>query len=735
MTEMRDNTYMKRFVCVLLVSLIVSLSGGLAAGNEADSAMRLPSQLETSGLPAEGHGGVVLALSGGGTKGFAHVGVLQVLEREKIPVVGIVGTSIGAVIGGLYACGYTADEIDEIIYETNIMGLLADSGTRVKTDAGDHRPVGENVKAYRLNFDKDLRLKGPLGMLPAISLVSFLTKYTGQLQTTDFMDLPIPFACVATDLGTGDEIVLTNGNLASAIRASASIPGLLEPWPMDGKLLVDGGLVDNVPVRAAKELFPGYPVIGVNLAGESISKPNERFKSVLDVMMQTIDIMTIDRIKASEAAADLMIYPDVTMYGMLDSSGYEDIYNRGLEAAESRLDRILELSAASAPPSGDHKKISPLRIVRNVRIEGLHAALTSELESLYEKWVGEPYDVNAVNEAIEKIEKLDEVAVVDVDTHPTEGGAPADVDVVFTVEKRPSYEFGVGGYASNLHSRRWISLSANARDLSSRGDAANIDARYGNEEWVVGARYFTPLTGGGQWGFALSGGRNEFEPDGFGRYSVERYNARVLYYRERMDDFRFGIGVAGEYAKAPGYDGFSWGPYLYFNRDTLDNFLTPSSGYSFNSRAWLGSDNILSSNTTLTAYIPWRRDLRLMLNFGLATGERDNAVYRALLGGMEELYSLARTPLAGDQAAWARVGLSRDFHSSWWGAVRGEVFVAYGMSMEDWNISRDAWETGLALSFPGQLLSGKIVLVYGDDDDLVLGFSLGDPSSHPGNLP
>jgi NTE family protein len=472
----------------------------------------------------------------------------------------------------------------------------------------------------------------------------------------------------------------------------------------------------------------------VNLAGESINKPNERFKSIIDVMMQTIDIMTIDRINASEAAADLMIYPDVTMYGMLDPSGYDDIYNSGVEAAEARLDRIRELSAASAPPPGDHKKTSPLKIVRNVRIEGLHAILTTELENRYKKWIGEPYDANAINEAREKMEKLDEVAVVDVHTNQTENGAPTDVDVVFIVEKRPAYEFGIGGYVSSLHSRRWISLNADARDLSRHGDAANINARYGNEEWGADARYFTPLTEGGQWGFSLSGGKNNFEPDGFGDYSVERYSARVLYYRERMDDFRFGVGLAGEYAKAPDYDGFSWGPYLYFNRDTLDNFLTPSRGYSFNSRAWLG-DDILSSRTTLTAYIPWKSDLRFMLNFGLATGERDNAAYRVLLGGMEELYSFARTPLAGDQAIWARAGLSRDFYNSWWGAVRGEVFVAYGASMENWNTVQDAWEAGLALSFPGQLLSGKIVVVYSDDGDLVFGFSLGDPRWRAGNLP
>jgi NTE family protein len=653
------------------------------------------------------------------------------LEREHIPVVGIVGVSVGSIVGGLYACGYSADEIRAIIRDTNVMGLIADAGTRVKSDAGDHRPIGENTRLSHMNFDRGFKVNGPLGILPALSLASFLTKYTGHLQTTDFDDLPIPFACVATDLSTGDEVVLRGGNLASAIRASSSIPGLMEPWPIDGRLLVDGGLVANVPVEIAKRLFPGYPVVAVNLAGASISKPRERFKNVIDVMMQTIDIMTIDRIKANEAMADLVLYPDVSSYGMLESTGYDDIFERGFTAAMANAQWIAALSARSNAPSEPSEPMTE-RVVRDVRIEGLHPALAADLRKKIDSWRGKPYDLAAVNDLQVKMSKLDEVASVDVDTYPSDDD-PLLIDVVFSVEKRPSFEFGVDGYTASFHSNRWVALALNARGLASYGDAANLNVKLGNHEWGADARYFTPLRKGGQWGFALSGSGDDYSVRGLDDYSIDRYAVRAVYYRDRMDDVRVGVGVAGEWVDAPGYDRFSWGPYVYLNRDTLDNLLIPSRGYSINSRLWLSDDDILVTRSTITAYLPWKSNLRFLFNFGLETGEMDSVAYRALLGDSEELISLARQPMAGDQAAWARLGLSRDFHHSWWGAVRGEAFATYGLVMEGWNRTRDAWETGVALTFPGQLMNGRVVLVYNYDGEFVFGFSLGNPrwNSHP----
>jgi NTE family protein len=280
-----------------------------------------------------------------------------------------------------------------------------------------------------------------------------------------------------------------------------------------------------------------------------------------------------------------------------------------------------------------------------------------------------------------------------------------------------------------------LTFNINARDLASNGDAANLDVWAGNREWGADARYFTQVMRKGQWGFSLGARKDEFSPDGYDEYSVERYSGRIMYYRENMDDYRFGIGVAGEFADASGYDKFAWGPYLYFNKDTLDNALIPSKGYSLNTQLWWNDSDILVSATNLTAYIPWKTNLHFLLNFGLGTGQKDNAAYRVMLGDKEELLSLTRRPIPGDQAAWARIGIGKDFYNSWWGAIRGDIFTTYGMIMDDWAKREDVWEAGVALSIPGQLLSGRLVMVYNDNGDFVLGFSLGNPAWHSSPLP
>ena len=712
---------------IVLSFLMHALPASAAEGEAIDIDRRIR-ELAAGGV-AVGEprkGGIVLVLSGGGTKGFAHVGVLKVLEEQGIPVVGIVGTSIGSVIGGLYATGYTADELHDIIMETNIMGLLADSGTRIRPGAGNHRPVGESAKLFQKNLNKDFKSAGPLGVLPALSLVNFLTKYTGHIHTTDFEKLPIPFACVATDIGTGETVVLRDGNLSSAIRASVAIPGLLEPWPLDGRLLVDGGLVANLPVAIAKDLFPGYPVVAVNLAGTTIEKSDERFTNMVDILVQTIDVMTVDQLKHNESLADLIIYPDVSGFSMLDASGYDTIFESGLSAAGEKIDEVLALSASAPPPPLEPEPSAGLRIVRNVRVEGMHARAAGDIERSLAGWIDKPYNVEKVNAAMLRISKREEVATVDVDTYPASGGDPDDVDVVFSIEQRSAYQVTLDGYSTNLHPHRWVGFSINARDLASAGDSAYLQASYGNEEWGAALRYFTPLMNNSQWGFAFNARKERYEPDGWSKYSLERYSLRALYYEEGFSS-RVGFGIAGENTNAAAQDKSAWGPYLYYQRDTLDNVLIPTKGHAFNSQIWWNSSGIWVSRSDLTAYVPFHKQLHFVIKLGLETGDMEHQAYRVLLGDQEELFSLARHPYVGDQSAWMHVGLGNTFYNSWWGSVRGEIFAAYGMIMEDWEKTNDAWEVGVALSIPGQLLNGRVLLVFDDDSEFTLGFTLGIP--------
>ena len=670
----------------------------------------------------------MLVLSGGGTRGAAHIGILKILERENIPVVGIVGTSIGSVIGGLYSCGYSAQELEDIVTGTNLLSLIADTGARLRPDTGNHRPMGERQGVFNAQFDKNRNRTGPLGSLPAVAFANFLSQYTSRVPVTDFDHLPIPFAAVATDLETGEAVILRQGNLASAIRASISIPGLLEPWTIDGRLLVDGALVAYLPVAIAKDIFPGYPILAVNLAGQSITKDRTQFRSMVDVLSQTIDIMTIENIRANSSLADLLLHPDVDDFGMLDGDGYEMIIQRGVDVAEAHVEELRTLTANGIPvPLQEPASMNPL-IVRKVIVAGVPDEMKKELIKEHSRWVGKPLDTEIINRTVSRLMQRDEFATVDAHTEPTEDG----VNVVLSFSRRSAYELSLGGYTTNLHSNRWLSVTTTARDLLQMGDTASLEYRL-SAQWGAQLRYFTARKNDGQWGFALNAMEQEINPRNGQELTtdspllLERYSFRALYYKENGLS-RVGMGGAVERTTGHGPSNDAWGPYLTFSYDTLDNILAPTRGIAFSASLWWSELETLVTKTTFDAYRPWgKSNWRTNLRLGLETGDSKDLSYRPQLGDQEELYSLARHPIMAQQIAWSHLGIANHLMNTWWGGVTVEFFGRYGIAMDNWNRVDDAWETGLSFSIPGQITGGKFLVVYDDSGHFTFGFSLGIP--------
>jgi len=219
------STKVSKVMFVVLASLVCSLTKGQVP---ADGNLPRPR--------------VGLALSGGGARGFAHVGVLEVLEEMRIPIDYIAGTSMGSMVGGLYASGLSADELRDLILSLDWQTLFEDAPNR--RDRTFHR----KEVAQRYLFDFEVGLRGgkiipPIGLRSGQSLTLSLRRYLSPVaHLRDFSDLPIPFSCVATDIERGDWIRLDHGDLALAIRASMSLPGLLAPVDYDGRLLIDGGV-------------------------------------------------------------------------------------------------------------------------------------------------------------------------------------------------------------------------------------------------------------------------------------------------------------------------------------------------------------------------------------------------------------------------------------------------------------------------------------------------------------
>jgi len=203
-----------------------------------------------------------LVLSGGGAKGFAHIGVLKVLEEAGVKVDYIAGTSMGAVIGGLYASGYSATQIDSIFYNTDFDELLQDYIPRSSKSFYEKR--NDQMYALTLPFDK-LKIGVPIALSKGMYNYNLLSKLTHKVRhVRDFNKLPIPFLCIATDIEKGEQVILKEGYLAQAMLASSAFPSLFSPVEIDGKLLIDGGVVNNYPVEEIRKMGADI-VIGVDV--------------------------------------------------------------------------------------------------------------------------------------------------------------------------------------------------------------------------------------------------------------------------------------------------------------------------------------------------------------------------------------------------------------------------------------------------------------------------------------
>jgi NTE family protein len=249
---------------------------------------------------------IALVLGGGAARGFAHVGVIRALEQEKVPIDLIVGTSVGSLIGAIYA------------YDTNSMEL---EWTAFMLEKGDLLDYGL-ITAFT-----------GMGAAKGDKIEEFVKS---KVPVANIENLKIPFSAVATDLNRGTTVVLDKGPVARAVRASSAIPGVFNPVEYNGRLLVDGGVIDNIPVSVAREKGADI-IIAVDISENVI---NFNITNLLDVMLQTITIMGAENAKARRKEADVLISPKIGDVGMLDFTQKKRCMLAGIEAAQKVMPEI-----------------------------------------------------------------------------------------------------------------------------------------------------------------------------------------------------------------------------------------------------------------------------------------------------------------------------------------------------------------------------------------------------------
>ena len=267
-----------------------------------------------------------LALSGGAAHGLAHIGVIKYLEELGIKVDYITGTSMGSIVGGLYALGYDANRLELIASSQNWRKLLL--STEALNEVAFSEKFYHNKFPLELNYEsKSLSL--PKGFLAGQKLDMLISKwYSPALGIRDFNDLPIPFKCFAVDIESGEIVSLQEGNLARAIRASMAIPSVFPPVELDGRLLVDGGLIRNFPVTDNFEMGADI-VIGV-YAGFQLEE-KEKLKSLVEILRQSSHLLSVKDSDAQKEAASILIEPQTKDIDSFSFGDYEELIRRGYD--------------------------------------------------------------------------------------------------------------------------------------------------------------------------------------------------------------------------------------------------------------------------------------------------------------------------------------------------------------------------------------------------------------------
>ncbi len=304
-----------------------------------------------------------LVLSGGGAKGIAHIGVLRVIEESGLKVDYITGTSMGSIVGGLYASGYDASKLESLVLSMDWDDVLAEYVSRRSVSIDEKGEHDKYIGSFQISR-KGLKL--PTGYKRGQKLTSILSLLTLPVHhIDDFNELPVPFRCIATDIVTGEAFVITRGSLSEALRASMAIPSIFTPIEIDGRLLVDGGVVRNLPVSDARDMGADI-VIAVDVGAPLYKK--EELKSLAEIMDQSVSFLGARSTQEQRKLADILLTPDIRGFSSSDFKRGRELVDLGEKTARPLLPVFQDLAELQAKFPPRDRESPPPRDVNRLRI-------------------------------------------------------------------------------------------------------------------------------------------------------------------------------------------------------------------------------------------------------------------------------------------------------------------------------------------------------------------------------
>lgn len=650
-----------------------------------------------------------LVLGGGGAKGGSHVGVLKVLEALHIPIDVIAGTSMGAIVGGLYATGMTAQEIEREMAAIDWANVFNDSPPRpqrpLRRKQDDEVYLVKNKPGF-----SDGKLKLPLGVIQGQNFALHLARLTLPASDIgDFDELPIPFRAVATDIETGDKVVLGEGDLERAIHASMAVPGAFAPVKIGDRLLVDGGLSDQLPIDVAREMGADI-VIAVDLT-VTLAKSDE-LKSVLSMLNQLSALLTYRNVQRQiDTLSDKDIYlkPDLHDVGSTDFDKLAEAIGYGFDVAIQARETLSTYSLS--PPQyaahvGARKRrgdapqtIEFIRFVNDSRLSDTVLAARMGLA------VGMPFDVAAIETGIANLYGLDVFESVRYRViHERE---KLGIEIT-AVEKSwgPKYlQFGIALSDDLDGDNAWdIGASYLVTNLNSLGGEARFAIQLG-ERPAAFAELYQPLDAHSRWFIRprlafLSRSVGRFDNgDQVDEFRVRRVGASIAagYLFENDAEvalgFRRFIGEAEHRIGKPREPDFSFNVaelFLRLSYDTLDNANFPREGIYFRGE-WrdtvedLGGDGNASqfASNFLVAKSFGRHTVMAAFEFDVTLHGVAQLQNRFLVGGFTDLSGFAQDELSGQQVAIARAIYYQKIDWIKWVPAYIGGSIEYGNAFED----------------------------------------------------
>lgn len=644
-----------------------------------------------------------LVLSGGGARGAAHLGVLKVIEEMGIPVDVVVGTSMGSVVGGLYSSGLSVADIERVVRDNDWTQVLSDGPSYEELSMTRKREVRNHQLGGRLGMSAN-GIKLPTGLREGQNvrlMLRHLTRHVSDIHC--FNQLALPFGAVATDVETGEAVVLDHGDLVTAMRASMAIPGYFSPVELDGRVLVDGGPANNMPVSLARAMGADI-VIAIDI-GTPMSK-RDKMTNLVGISMQMTTMLarnTADQERRALKKDDVLIVPDLDTVATLDFEEMGDAITAGEAAARKALADYPWRSVVAPEQLPSARFAQRLAITRapaklaGVSVTGDKIVPPEQVTDRFRMRPGDDLDDKSINEGIARAYGLDYFSIVDYTRTPGEDGDALALEI----RRRswgPTYvQFGLGLY-NNFEGISRYSLGANLTmtELNRFTGQFNLQAQVG-DVYRLAAEFYQPITAGAALFVAprLLYDRHNFdiyyEADLLARLQAGAEEGGIdLGWTGAHSEWRLGYAaglrrmallIGPPVFPAESYD--SGHLRMTGEYNTLDKAALASKGSQIDwlaemGRPEYGSDGsfdhlrLRASHTFLTGR------QRIQIGIGAETVDTRGGIVLepAQLGGSFEMAAFADGELSGDNAAFARL-------ATWWQAKEKALLPVYvGAALE-----------------------------------------------------